>query len=397
MRKINLVVLVLFLTFSQIFSITQAHSKSVLEANNRFAMHFYSEITKTKKGNLFFSPFSILYTFGMIYEGAYGKTAEEIMTVFCLPVDEKSRLNEFSSLYSSLNEKKDRCTLKLANALWIQKNFHLLKSYSEILEKYFRSESFNLDFVSMRDDAVTKINNWAKQKTEGKVRNLLDDNDISAQTRLVLTNAIYFKGFWKVPFDKNSTKPENFWVDKNTAVKVQMMQLSGREFLYAETDNFQIIKLPYQCQNLSMLVLLPKQNEPDIMNLINYEKLLEYKKLLTKQKVNIFLPKFRDESTIDLSETLKKLGIKQAFNPALADFLKMTGNKDLFISKAIQKSYIEVNEEGTEAAAATGIVMNITSVQPETIKIFRADHPFLFFIMEENYGLVLFIGKITNP
>ncbi|MCM8829170.1 MAG: serpin family protein, partial [Candidatus Omnitrophica bacterium] len=236
---------------------------------------------------------------------------------------------------------------------------------------------------------------WAERKTEGKIKKFLNEGDIDSGTRLVLTNAIYFKGRWLIQFDKNETKPDDFWLDKKKSVKVQMMQLIDKEFPYAETEDFQIIKLPYECQNLSILILLPKDTVSPVE--IISKNLDEYQKLMRKQKVDVFLPRLKVELTIDLLQVLKNLGINSAFNPQLADFSKMTGNKDLFISKAIQKSYLEVNEEGSEAAAVTGVVMKITAVKPETKKVFRADHPFLFFIIEENSNLVLFAGKISNP
>ena len=365
------------------------------EANNNFAMRFYSELAKSEKGNLFFSPFSIFCAFGMVYEGANNRTAEEIRNVFYFPIDEKKRLDGFLSFYNRMNEKRSSCVMKLANAYWLQNDFCLLQSYSKMIEKYHRAESYQVDFIKMPKVALNKINRWAERKTEGKIKKFLNEGDIDSGTRLVLTNAIYFKGRWLIQFDKNETKPDDFWLDKKKSVKVQMMQLIDKEFPYAETEDFQIIKLPYECQNLSILILLPKDTILPVE--IISKNLDEYQKLMRKQKVDVFLPRLKVELTIDLLQVLKNLGINSAFNPQLADFSKMTGNKDLFISKAIQKSYLEVNEEGSEAAAVTGVVMKITAVKPETKKVFRADHPFLFFIIEEDSNLVLFAGKISNP
>ncbi len=275
MKKITSAISIIGLFFCLSDQAYPDSAASIAEANNKFSMRFYSRITEAGKGNQFFSPFSILCAFGMVYEGANGKTAEEIRSVFFLPSEKDERLNGFLSINSLLNERKDGCTLRSANAYWVQKNYHILESYSQLIKKYYRGESFDLDFLSAPDEALNKINNWVDKKTEGKIKKLVSDSDINVQTRLILTNAIYFKGMWKIPFDRKATEPDDFWISKNNSVKVQMMQLVDREFPYAETEEFQIIKIPYQCQNLSMLIILPKKNESSILNSITYEKLVE--------------------------------------------------------------------------------------------------------------------------
>jgi serpin B len=365
---------------------------SIAEANNKFTFDFYSQLNH--KQNLFFSPASIISAFGMAYEGADGKTAKEIKSVFCFP-DDETRHNSFQVLSTLLNKKDANCNLSIANAFWVQKNFQLLDSYIKTLTHYYNGESYNLDFITQPEQAVKKINQWAEKKTNDKIKNLLNISDINQMTRIILTNAVYFKGIWQFQFDKKATVEDDFKVNKNKTIKVKMMQLLNKEFPYTEDENFQVIKIPYACKNLSMIIVLPKENEVE-KNQLDFRYFTRLQKNLNLQKVDIFVPKFKIESTYDLIPPLKNLGITTAFTP-LADFSKITGNNDLFISKAIQKTYVDVNEEGTEAAAVTGIVMNVTAVRPETKKIFRADHPFLFFIIEENSSIILFAGKVTEP
>ncbi|MCM8816932.1 MAG: serpin family protein [Candidatus Omnitrophica bacterium] len=368
---------------------------SVVEANNQFSLNFLYEVEKGTTGNIFFSPFSIINAFGMVYEGANSKTAEEIKRVFHLSPVEEDRLKGFLILNDLLTFEKSNCKLNISNAYWVQENYRLLKNYTEKIEKYYKGEAYNVNFIKEPEKAAARINQWADKKTQGKIKKFLEEGDVNRDTRIVLTNAVYFKGIWQFQFDKKATRLDDFWLDDRRSTKVQMMQLLDKEFPYAETQDFQIIKLPYECQNLAILILLPKHTKQT--KRITETDLNEYQKLLKKQKIDVFLPRFKVESTIDLSGVLKNLGINTAFNPEFADFSRMTGNKDLFISKAIQKSYIEVNEEGTEAAAVTGIVMKITAARPEIKKVFRADHPFLFFIIEETSGLILFAGKIHQP
>ncbi|MGB9643391.1 MAG: serpin family protein, partial [Candidatus Ratteibacteria bacterium] len=309
----------------------------------------------------------------------------------------EKRLNGLLSLNNLLNERKQSCALKLENAYWVQENFNLLKTYTDIIKKYYQAEAYNVDFITKEKQSIDRINEWTEEKTAGKIRELLNYGDVDSSTRLIITNAVYFKGFWQTQFDKQLTTPDNFYVNKNRSIKVQMMQQHNKEFPYYEDENFQVVKIPYECKNLSMLILLPGKTDSEIPKIPDYETLKIYYKSLATQKLDLYLPKFRIEVTYDLVKPLRNLGLKSAFDPLAADFSGITGNKALFISKAIQKSFVEVNEEGTEAAAATGIIMKITAARPEVKKIFKADHPFIFFIIEENTGLIVFAGKVVQP
>ncbi len=371
--------------------------QNIVNSNNKFAVNFYNELAKTGNNNLFFSPFSIIDAFAMAYEGATGKTANEIKSTLFLPAKDNQRLSGFQLLHNQINQKKSDCILSIANAYWVQHNFVLKKKYLETIEKFYQSEAYNLDFKMNSQQAVDRINNWAEEKTKGKIKKFLNYGDVDSGTRLVLTNAIYFKALWQIQFNKNLTEPADFRVKENKTIKVQMMHLQNAEFPYAETEDFQLLKIPYGCNNLSILIILPRTLNEEMVRKIDYEKIMEIQKNLSKQKIDISIPKVKIEQTYDLINPLRNLGIKTAFDPFAADFSKITGSRDLYISKAVQKSFIEINEEGTEAAAATGIVMNITAARPGVKKVFVADHPFIFFIIEEESNLILFMGRTVRP
>ena len=357
----------------------------IIEANNRFAINLYSQY-KSEEGNIFFSPFSISTAMAMVYEGAEGKTAKEIKSVFGFPKYDNSRRNQYSDLLSEINKKDKEYALKTANALWAEQDFHFLDEYLTTVEKYYGGKTTNLDFKNEWEASRLIINNWVEDKTNDKIKDLLPEGVIDSLTRLVLTNAIYFKAKWLTQFDADKTSDEYFRVNPDKSIKVPMMQPTSQKstFNYTQNKDLQILEMPYAGEDLSMLILLPLDDDIDALeNSFTIEKLTEWKKSLRKRRVNIYIPKFKFETKYFLSETLSDLGMPTAFTNS-ADFSGMTGTKDLKIDKVIHQAFIEVNEEGTEAAAATGVVMGIkTSLRPPT-PIFKADHPFIFIIQQKN-------------
>jgi len=236
-----------------------------------------------------------------------------------------------------------------------------------------------------------------EKKTRNKIKNLIPKGVLNRLTRLVLTNAIYFKGNWESQFKKDRTKDGPFTLAGGEKVNVTMMNQTA-DFNYMETEDFQGLELPYVDNELSMIILLPKR----VDGLAEFEKTLTLKNLsqwlakLRKRKVIVSVPKFKMTSQFRLAEVLKSMGMTDAFVPDVADFSGMNGKRDLFISAVIHKAYVDVNEEGTEAAAATAVVVGITSM-PARPPVFRADHPFLFLIRDNHSGSILFIGRVTNP
>ena len=371
--------------------------KDVIEANNRFAINLYSQY-KSEEGNIFFSPFSISTAMAMVYEGAEGKTAKEIKSVFGFPKYDNSRRNQYSNLLSEINKKDKEYALNTANALWAEQDFQFLDEYLTTVEKYYGGKTTNLDFKNEWEASRLIINNWVEDKTNDKIKDLLPEDVIDADTRLVLTNAIYFKAKWLIQFDADKTSDENFRVNPDKSIKVPMMQPTSQKstFNYTQNKDLQILEMPYAGEDLSMLILLPLDDDIEALeNSFTIEKLTEWKKSLRKRRVKIYIPKFKFETKYFMKNTLINLGIPTAFTDS-ADFSGMTGAKDLKIDKVIHQAFIEVNEEGTEAAAATAVVLGIRSKKPPT-PIFKADHPFIFIIQQKETGNILFMGRVNNP
>ena len=375
-------------------------ARDVIEANNRFAINLYSQY-KSEEGNIFFSPFSISTAMAMVYEGAEGKTAKEIKSVFGFPKYDNSRRNQYSNLLSEINKKDKEYALKTANALWAEQDFQFLDEYLTTVEEYYEGKTTNLDFKNEPDSSRLIINNWVEDKTNNKIKDLFPEGGIDSITRLVLTNAIYFKAKWLIQFDADKTSDEYFRVNPDKSIKVPMMQPTSQKstFNYTQNKDLQILEMPYAGEDLSMLILLPLDDDIEALeNSFTIEKLTEWKKSLRKRRVKIYIPKFKFETKYFLSETLSDLGMPTAFTNS-ADFSGMTGKKDLKIDKVIHQAFIEVNEEGTEAAAATGVIMTMKSlrIQKHPTPVFRADHPFIFIIQQNETGNILFMGRVNNP
>ncbi len=374
---------------------------NVVEANNQFAFEYYSHLKNRETGNIFFSPFSISSALVMTYEGAREQTAKEMQSVLHFPADDNLRRTEYLKIFNELNKKDKKYELNIANALWAQEDYQFLSDYIDTVEKYYGGKTNNLDFVKDPEGSRVTINDWVEKQTKDKIKDLIPQGVINDMTRLVLTNAIYFKGEWVKQFDKENTTDEDFRINENDSVKVPMMQRTDEEaeFNYAENKDLQILEMPYSGEDLSMLILLPKDDDlAKVENSLSIENLAQWKKDLKKQRVEVFVPKFKFETKYLMTEDLKAMGMPTAFGLG-ADFSGMDGKKDLFISAVIHQAFVEVNEEGTEAAAATGVVMMLGALPGEETKIpvFRADHPFIFLIQEKNSGNILFVGRVVNP
>ncbi|MBU1200928.1 MAG: serpin family protein [Nanoarchaeota archaeon] len=372
---------------------------SVVNANNQFAFDLYSQY-KSGEENIFFSPYSISAAFAMTYEGARDDTADEIQKVFYLQKDDTMRRSSFAKIYNDINKGNKDYKLSTANALWAQKDYAFLDEYFEVIGQHYGGKVTNLDFVGKTEESRQTINRWVEDETNDKIKDLIPVGALDSMTRLVLTNAIYFKGDWTKQFEKKNTRDEDFRVNQGLIVKAPMMSLTGKEakFNYTETDDVQVLEMAYKGGDLSMIVILPKTDDLEIIEeSIDATKVVEWKGLLREQRVDVYFPKFKFETTYSMAETLANMGMPTAFTDS-ADFSGMTGKKDLMISKVIHKAFVEVDEKGTEAAAATAIIMQVTSIQnPTPIPIFRADHPFIFLIQDKATGEILFLGRVSDP
>ena len=386
--------------------------KIIVNGNNEFALRLFAKLQSTK-GNLFFSPYSISTALAMTFAGARGQTESQMAEVLHFPVSANQRMDstsksmldrqqfaaDFGKIIKDLNNRgqKGAYTLTVANALWGQKGYEFLKEFQELIEKSYDGRLNEADFVRAAEAAHKTINDWVEKKTNGKIKNLISQGVLNSMTRLVLTNAIYFKGNWARQFKEDRTKDAPFTLTDGQKIDVPMMNQKA-EFGYMETDDFQALEMPYVDQELSMVILLPKKFDAlgEFEITFIQDNLTQWLTKIHKREVVVFVPKFKMTSQFSLASVLQSMGMTDAFSSD-ANFSGMDGKRDLFISAVIHKAYVEVNEEGTEAAAATGVVMRLTSVGPTPTPVFRADHPFLFLIRDNLTGSILFIGRVANP
>ncbi|WP_069469695.1 serpin family protein [Candidatus Marithrix sp. Canyon 246] len=374
----------------------------VVAANNQFAFDCYAKLTPNT--NIFFSPYSISTAVAMTYVGARGNTKTQISNTLHFPKNQEQLDTAFHLLINQINQasKHKNISIHTANSIWAQKDYPLSKEFIEALNKYYQTQVKKVDFKTAYKRVRKQINAWVATQTNQKIKKLLNKRVLNTLTRLVLINAIYFKANWANPFDPINTKNAPFWIGKRDNVKVAMM--NKKQFsAYMETKELQILELPYEGSGkykhknrLSMTILLPRKRN----GLAKLEKMLTASKLdklfkqLDWQHVQVSLPKFKINSKFNLSQTLQKLGMTDAFT-SNADFSGIDGSKNLSLDSVIHQAFVEVNEKGTEAAAATAIFMTrgLAVKTPE----FRADHPFIFLIRHNDSGNILFMGRVVNP
>ncbi len=377
----------------------------IASGNNLFAVELYNKLMGSsgfkQTDNLFFSPYSISTALALTWAGAKNNTEQQMAEVLHFPFPQKRLHKTFGSLQKNLNEKAKAGSfqLNIANALWTQHEFSFLAGFLNTLENDYDAPLHQVDFKNTikRQAARKTINKWVEEKTNDKIKNLIKPGILSAMTRLVLTNAIYFKGDWAVKFDENKTIAMSFHISPEKKIDADMMSRKDK-FLYVEKDDIQILSLPYKDEKLSMLIFLPKDHAvmKKFQSSLTYQQLNKYSNALTKRELLVYLPKFKMTSEFELAKTLSAMGMPDAFG-GRADFSAMTGAKDLFISNVLHKAFVEVNEQGTEAAAATGVVMKLTSAAPQRLLVFRADRPFIFTIIDNESESILFMGRLSNP
>ncbi len=364
--------------------------ENLVQGNTAFAIQLYHELG-AREGNLFFSPYSVSSALGMTYAGARGNTEKEMKDVLHFPLDQAQLHPAFRKMNRELaaTAQKSGQKLSIANAL-ILTGGNVSSGFKTLLKDSYDAEIFG--------GGLDAINGWVKRKTEGKIEKILEELDVNSVC--VLLNAIYFKGTWASPFQKSHTSNAPFTVSAVKRISVPLMYQKDK-FKMLNEEDFQAVDIPYEGRNLSMVVMLPRALD----GLAKLEKQLTTQNLKTwlakldaggAQEINLYLPKFKLETGYDLVSPCMKMGMKDAFALANADFSGMGWRKgSLYISQIKHKAVVEVNEEGTEAAAATAVEMATKSVpfNPE----FRADHPFFFIIRDSRSGTVLFMGRMVNP
>lgn len=374
---------------------------AVAEGGNEFATDLYARLASEKTSNLFFSPYSISTALAMTYAGARGQTAAEMAKVLHFPVSQ-AELHPASNKLRLLLASKEptaRFQLRVANRLWGQKGFHFVPEFLGVTKSDYGAELGLLDF-GQSDAARQTINSWIETQTEWKIQDLIPPNVLNSDTRLVLTNAIYFKASWRYGFQKASTANSPFQVSEAKRIVVPTMHQT-KDLRYGESKTVQMLELPYgEDGRLSMLILLPKAVDGlgDLEKVLTNQNLAKLPAILKMQEVNVHLPKFKMTSEFSLKGVLTLMGMPLAFSPNAANFSGMSTQEKLFISAVIHKAFVDVNEEGTEAAAATAVAMELAMARaPKSPIEFRADHPFVFFIRDTRTQCILFMGRVINP
>ena len=383
--------------------------KSLVKANNEFAFDLYAKLLKKTDNpddqqNMFFSPYSISTALAMTYAGARTDTAAQMADVFHfdLPGErlhaafaELQKMSPTTGLPPSAQLKLSY-QLNIANALWGQKGFNFLDSFLALNQKYYGAGLNEVDFAKQTEKSRQTINKWVEDKTAQKIKDLIPPGVLDSLTRLVLTNAIYFKGDWATEFDKEKTRTAPFYITKEKTNQAPLMY-QQKAFKFAQTEDLQILELPYKGDDLSMIVLLPKEIDglAELEKSLTAKKLNEYREKLRKQAIRVFLPRFKMTSQFSLAQQLAQMGMPLPFSMK-ADFSGIDGTRQLFLSAVIHKAFVEVNEQGTEAAAATGAVVSMKSAISQE-PVFRADHPFMFLIQDNRTAAILFMGHLTNP
>ena len=406
--------------------------------NNNFALDLYAQVAKESPGqNLFFSPYSIVSALTMTAEGARGDTALQMGTVLrfpekarrsddaALPWDTASVHLEMATLKRLLLDQDRAYEINIANALWLEQTYSFRPQFLAILNEEYGAAARQVDFMFNADPTRLQINQWVEEQTKNKIQNVLAPDTIDADTRFVLANAIYFKGHWADEFDESKTQPEDFTLLDGSSIKVPLMSQRSLFTHYAELgpdgtpnipamsedrpsfdsppnpDGFQILELEYRGGDVEMVILLPKKHIglPALEKVLTTDTLTQWLDTARRQEVHVFLPKFKLEENISLNQTLSAMGMPKAFEPN--GFLGMSDAADawkLYISHIAHKAYVDVNEEGTEAAAATMVVGRARSAVIEPpIPTFRADRPFLFLIRDKRTGTMLFLGRLMRP
>ena len=364
--------------------------------NTAFGVDLYGRLLRAHPGNLFLSPFSVSSALAMVYAGARGKTAAEMAKVLHFPEGATEVHAAMGALIRGLNAgaKKGAYELAIANALWGQKGAGFLPEFLKLVKTSYEAGLTELDFRHHSEQCRATINQWAADHTHGRIKDLIPPHGVDSSTELVLTNAVYFKGKWEKPFETSLTRPADFFVTPERKVSVPMMYRNER-FGYMDGGSFEGVELPYTGGDLSMVALVPKSHDglKDLEASLTAAKLEQWLTKLTPTKLGLFFPRFKMTREAELATALTALGMPSAFRQA--DFSGMTGKRDLFLSKVFHKAFVEVNEEGTEAAAATAGVMTRAAVARPLLV--RADHPFLFLIRDRKSGSVLFLGRLTQP
>ncbi len=374
-----------------------------VNGNSDFAFDLYQSL-KEGDNNLFYSPYSISLALAMTYAGARGETASQMAETLHFDLNQDRLHPLFNSLDIELNKRgegakgKDGEGFKLSiiNAIWGQKNYEFLSSFLDTLAQNYGAGLRPLDFASELEESRLTINNWVSDQTNEKIEDLIPQGVLSPATVLVLTNAIYFNAAWQYPFNENQTKEGPFYLLDGNTVTVPMMR-NTESYGYAEGDNYQAIELSYDGGELSMVILLPQAGQFEAFeDALDGNQVADIIRRIGLQQVALTMPKFTYESKFMMKKTLSDMGMRDAFLGGVADFSGINGQRTLFIDEIIHQAFVDVDEAGTEAAAATAVIIAEVAAPAEPKQV-TVDRPFIFLIRDIETGTILFVGRVLNP
>ena len=366
-----------------------------------FAFSLYHRLSKENFKNMFISPYSISAALSMVLLGAEGNTATELIKGLGFSDTGSSKIvhNQQHELIKQLAKVKGVVTLESANKLFVEQSYQLTSKFVEDTAKFYESQSDSVDFAKNFESSRHLINKWVEDKTRNKIKDLLPSGSLNSLTRLVIANAVYFKGDWLNKFDHTMTHLSDFYVDKTHVVKVQMMKQEKKfQIGYDLELGVQVVSLPYKGETVSMILLVPTERFglKALESKLSPEKLNALTSQLSKEKVVLSMPRMKLDFSLDLIPILQSLGIRDVFDVGKADLSGISGNRDLFVSGVYHKAFLEVNEEGSEAAAATAAVMMLRCMPAMPVRI-TCDHPFMFLIKHNPTRSILFMGRFVTP
>ena len=383
--------------------VSASDGATLVEGNSAFAFDLYQEL-RGAEGNLFYSPYSISLALAMTYGGAHGETEEQMADALRFSLPQNQLHPAFNALALELDSRGEGAEgrdgegfrLNIVNAIWGQLDYEFLAEFLDLLAVNYGAGLRVLDFIGATEESRVTINDWVSDQTEGRIENLIPAGLISPLTRLVLTNAIYFNAAWEYPFEEDMTEDGIFYRLDGGEVTVPMMRQT-ESFGYAEGDGYQAVELPYDGgEELSMVILLPASGRfeafEEALDAPQVDVIIES---LEHRQVSLTMPKFEFDSSFSLRDTLSAMGMPVAFSMS-ADFSGMTVDPELFIAEVVHKAFVSVDEAGTEAAAATAVVMVPISMPPEPAEV-TIDRPFIFLIRDIETGAILFVGRTLDP
>jgi len=383
-------------------NVKEADLATVVDGNSAFAFDLYQAL-REQDDNLFFSPYSISLALAMTYAGARGETAQQMADTLHFILSQGRLHPAFNSLDIELSQRGEGAKgkdgegfrLHIVNAIWGQEGYKFLSEFLDVLAENYGAGLRPLDFANAPEESRITINNWVSDQTESRIEDLIPQGLIDALTRLVLTNAIYFNAAWQHPFNEDMTEDGPFYLLDGGEVTLPMMKRT-ESFSYAEGDGYQAIELPYDGRELSMVILLPRAGQFEAFeDSLDAQRVDAILKQLESRRVALTMPRFEFESSFGLKEALAAMGMAVAFSGD-ADFSGMTGNRDLYIADVVHKAFVSVDEAGTEAAAATAVVMRLTALPGTPVEV-TVDRPFVFLIRDIETGAILFVGRMVAP